>query len=420
LSEATETRQAATPCGGGAREDGAPPHERTVWFRLARFFPRPAGATYSAFRLAGALRRQGVGVSFLVDDCEGRWGRGGTYEGFPVRGFPFPAAGKLRKLAATLQLVRYVRSRGGRKSILHIHGGSFENLFLGWWTKRSLGLPVMLKITLDGWDTPDGVRAGRHGRLALRFYRSLDGIVAMTSGQGAVCRQWGLRGRLAVIPNGTDCERYRPADTVLRRKLRSRFGIPEDSIVLAFLGRPGYRKGTDILLRVWAALQREYGNVTLLLAGDFLNREGRTFDLRAFVREHGLDETVPDSPWLRRVGYVEDGEAYLQASDIFVFPSRQEGFGTVQTEAMACGLPCVVNDLPGVSADIFPDASVGLRIRNNDEDDFVNACRSLIEDPARRRRIGDRAREVVLQKFSLASVAQRYRRFYSELEQGGQ
>jgi L-malate glycosyltransferase len=392
-------------------------HPPRVIFFISAFFPEPTGATYSAIRLARALRERGGSVQWIVDDRDGRWNRGGEYEGFPVRSFYFSRRGKWKKIKGLSALTLFLIRRRRTFDIFHIHGGGHMNVLTG--RLVQLLFPrkkVMLKCTLDGWDTPDGVARDKYGKMLLWIYRRFDGLVAMTSGQHRKIVEYGCKGVSEVIPNGTDCERYRP-DTAARVAMRQRLGIPDQAPVLIYVGWLGHRKGTDVLFEVWRRLLERFPDLRLLTVGDYRKDRDADAELKTLFEKTGLDANLLSHPQWIRVGHVEDAERYLQAADVFVFPSRQEGFGTVQTEAMACGLPCVVNDLPGISCDIYPDESVGFRVAGNDVEEFVRMVGDLLRHPEKRKQIGDAARQRVDEHFSSDAVAGRYLSFYEDLLQ---
>jgi glycosyltransferase involved in cell wall biosynthesis len=239
----------------------------------------------------------------------------------------------------------------------------------------------------------------------------------MTSGQAESCRRWGYGGRLAVIPNGVDCDRFRPVDASARQALRGQLGMPGDAFVLGYVGWMGHGKGSDVLFRVWQEAAGRCANVHLLCAGNFTAEIGTDEKLRAFLKRHGLPPSLADHSDIRRFGRVDNVETFLQASDVFVFPSRREGFGTVQIEAMACGLPCVVNDLPGVSSDIFPDERTGFRIPGNDVAGFVRVIERLARDAALRRSVGRAARRRAEACFGADRIADRYLGLYRDVLQ---
>jgi L-malate glycosyltransferase len=390
-------------------------HPPRVIFFISAFFPEPTGATYSAIRLARALREQGVSVQWIVDDRDGRWNRGGEYEGFPVRSFYFSRSGKWKKIKGWSALTLFLIRRRRTFDIFHIHGGGHMNVLIGGWVKLLFRRKkVIFKCTLDGWDTPDGIVRDKYGPLLLWIYRHFDGIVAMTSGQYTKVRASRCKGLTDVIPNGTDCDRYRP-DSAMRSRMRENIGIPTDAPVIIYLGALERRKGTDVLLQLWKQLMVEYENLYLMLVGNYHKNRNNDAALIHLLKESGIDPILLEHSQLIRIGQVENAEHYLQAADIFVFPSRQEGFGTVQTEAMACGLPCVVNDLPGISCDIFSEESEGLRIDKNNVQEYARRISDLLSDPCKREAMGEAARQRVMDQFSLESVGIRYLAFYQKL-----
>lgn len=372
----------------------------------ASFFPNATGATYSAYRLACALRERGVRVTFVVDTKSG-WKDGESYDGFPVRVLFLQNTGKLRKVVSLLKLVWWIRSGKLRGDFFHVQGGGHMNLIAARVVQLLCGIPALMKITLDGWDTPDGIAAYPWRGLPLRCFHALDAVVAMTSGQGDKCLHAGYGGILRVIPNGVDCVRYHPASPEERLELRRRIGLDPGDVVLIYVGWVGLRKGTDVLMEVFRRLAPGHPRLKLMLVGDYLEKreEGGLLS--------GLDEDLKKR--LILTGRVPNAEDYFRASDVFVFPSNQEGFGTVQIEAMACGIASVVNDLPGVSCDIYPDESAGFRIRGNEAAGYIPVLERLIADPGLRERMGRKARDRAAEQFSLESVAGRYLDLYAKL-----
>lgn len=373
---------------------------------VASFFPKATGATYSAYRLATKLRERGVTVTFVVDTATGRKDEE-EYDGFPVRTLFLQGTGKLRKFGSLLKLLWWIRRGVLLGDYFHVQGGGHMNMLTSGLVGFFGGIPSLMKITLDGWDTPDGIRKYPWSRLSFRCFMALGAVVAMTSGQRDKCLQAGYRGLLRVIPNGVDCVRYRPANQSERQELRKRIGLGVDDVVLIYVGWVGLRKGTDVLLEVFRRLVSRNSRLKLMLVGDYLEKrkEGGLLS--------GLSEDVEKR--LLLTGRVSNAEDYFRAADIFVFPSNQEGFGTVQIEAMACGLPCVVNDLPGISCDIYPDEETGCRIEGNRVETWVATLEKLMGDGDLRERMGRAARQRAESHFSLDSVADRYLELYGAL-----
>ena len=108
----------------------------------------------------------------------------------------------------------------------------------------------------------------------------------------------------------------------------------DGALVLGTAGRFAYSKNYDFLLDVFAGFYRKNPRARLLLLGDGELRE----DLERQIRENRLEDAV------LLLGWRTNMEAYFQAMDLFLLPSRFEGLGIAAVEAVASGLPCIVSD----------------------------------------------------------------------------
>jgi glycosyltransferase involved in cell wall biosynthesis len=100
---------------------------------------------------------------------------------------------------------------------------------------------------------------------------------------------------------------------------------------------------------------------------------------------------------------------------VYAFPSRHEGFPVAPIEAMACGLPVVAAEAQGVE-DLVADS--GVVVGRGDSGALADALASLLDDPARRRELGEAARRRVEQEFSLEAVGVRLRTFFAQRSPG--
>jgi glycosyltransferase involved in cell wall biosynthesis len=130
-----------------------------------------------------------------------------------------------------------------------------------------------------------------------------------------------------------------------------------------------------------------------------------------------IRRTAVSNIWWIRDYVLDRGEIrqYLSAADVYVFPSRHEGFPVAPLEAMACGLPIVAASAPGV-ADIFDEGekSGGLVVPVGDGASLSKNLGFLLDDNETARLLGMRARERVEQAFSLQTVGAQLHKFLGE------
>ena len=118
-----------------------------------------------------------------------------------------------------------------------------------------------------------------------------------------------------------------------RNSLRKQLGF-EGKFVIGNVGRMVYQKNLFFLLDVFEKIQKKNENALLALIG---NGELEK-DIKNRVHEHGMDDKVFFA------GAVENVEDYFQVMDVFAFPTRFEGLGTVLIEAQTAGLKCIASN----------------------------------------------------------------------------
>jgi glycosyltransferase involved in cell wall biosynthesis len=132
-------------------------------------------------------------------------------------------------------------------------------------------------------------------------------------------------------------------------------------------------------------------------------------ELKALVDAHGLSASVT------LTGFVDNVEAYLQAGDIFAFPTTDEAFGIALIEAMACGLAAVASRHGGIK-DILADATNGLLIEPGDPVTLKAGLVRLLEDDDLRHRLGAAAIRTVEERYTTKAVVGRYVELLQELQ----
>jgi glycosyltransferase involved in cell wall biosynthesis len=280
------------------------------------------------------------------------------------------------------------RLAGLRRAILAARPGvviSFEDTtnVLTVAATRGLGIPVIISQRVDPRFAPIG-RAWSF--LRRHFYPRADSVVVQTKTVAELMSRFVPESRLEVIPNpvlppGVRGQRQPGTETGARPRR-----------VLA-VGRLCHQKGHDLLIHAFDRCRGIHPGWTLVLAGAGPDRA----DLEQLVTRLGLSDVV------RFTGEIADMDTTYAAADMFVLPSRFEGFPNALCEAMAHGLPVISFDCPSGPSEIIRSGVDGILVAPGDAEALAAAMDGLMRDAATRAELGARAAESV-RRFSAASI----------------
>jgi glycosyltransferase involved in cell wall biosynthesis len=198
--------------------------------------------------------------------------------------------------------------------------------------------------------------------------------------------------KIAVIYNGIEVETAK-GPTAARDRLMSEFGISEESLIVSTVGRLAEQKGHIFLLHAMKKLASEHPRVVLLLVGDGPLKGS----IEAEIKSRTLSASV------RMTGFREDFRDILAITDIFVFPSLNEGLSYIVLEAMAAGKPVVATDAGG-NKELVVDGETGCIIRPKDVEGLHDAIEALIADEKRRKNMGEKGRQRIKESFALEGM----------------
>lgn len=212
------------------------------------------------------------------------------------------------------------------------------------------------------------------------FSQRCAALIAPSLGIADVMKGWGVQGRIAIIPNGIELERFiHPARVLTRQRL----GLADDAVVAVFVGRMSGEKSVERLITVYQNLAQEESRSHLLLVGAGPELE----DYRQLVTRLGLQGRVTITG---RIPY-HDVPDYLALSDFFVTASVTEVHPFTLIEAAAAGLPTLGIRSPGVS-DVIQEDQTGLLAEDSDLS-FGLRFLKLVNDAALRHDLGQAALE---------------------------
>ena len=211
-----------------------------------------------------------------------------------------------------------------------------------------------------------------------------------------------FRHKCVVIPFGLDTSHLAETPAIADRAAAIAREFPGPRVL--FVGRLVPYKGVDVLIEAMASVQ-----ATCLIVGDG--------PLRGSLESHAASRGV--SSRVRFLGGVSDADlaAHLHACDLFVLPSvtRQETFGVVQLEAMACGRPVVSTDLETGVPWVNQHETTGLVVRPGDAAALAAALTRLAGDPALRERFGAAGRARVASQFTVEAMTRATTALYEEV-----
>jgi glycosyltransferase involved in cell wall biosynthesis len=236
-------------------------------------------------------------------------------------------------------------------------------------------------------------------------YRMPDGFV--TTGEAvreAMIADNGVAAdKIVSIATGVSLERFDPARPV-NPELRRELGIPEGAPVVTMVALLRREKRHDVLVACAAIVKEEFPQARFLVVGDGAAK-GR---IEALVREAGLEQQVI------LTGYRNDVPELLAISDIALLTSQMEGVPQGITQAMAMGLPVVAAPVGGL-AELVLEGKTGIRAQSGDPASYARALVTLLRDEPLRRKLGEAAREYVMERYTEEMMARRTLEFYNRL-----
>jgi teichuronic acid biosynthesis glycosyltransferase TuaC len=282
---------------------------------------------------------------------------------------------------------------------------------LAWRLARRLDIPAA------GWATGTDVRVPVHSahgravraaiqRLDLVFYQSRE----LFERAAALCdlpTEVFSRERHVVLPRGV--EPAPPASETARQSMRARLGVAADELLVLFVGRIVKAKGVFELIDAVEQVRSQNGKLVCVLVGA---HDGFDDSAELAVRL----ERIPEHSKCVRVLPACPSEMvweYLNAADIFAFPSHAEGMPNSLLEAMAAGIPAVAYSIPPV-LEIDAGLDALLAVPPQDVRALASALSELAGSAERRRQIGEQGRARVLSAYQTrASMAEAASRLYA-------
>ena len=155
-------------------------------------------------------------------------------------------------------------------------------------------------------------------------------------------------------------------------------------------------KGHDVLIRAAAEVVKRYPDATFSIGGEVL-------DPAYFAELQSLIEELKLSNHFRFDGGITNLRRHLDAADVFVLPSRSEGFSNAIVEAMAASLPVVATDVGG-NAEAVQDGVSGFIVPTEDPGALSEAIFRLLADPKQAEAMGAAGKKLAAERFTTEAM----------------
>lgn len=210
-------------------------------------------------------------------------------------------------------------------------------------------------------------------------------------------------GRVTLIYNGVDTERFRPFSEDEVKNEKKRLGLDLSKKIIGHIGRLSSVKGQKYIVFAAEILSRKRRDLQFLIIGDGAEEK----ELKELVCAKGLNSSVVFCPSVKNTALA------LGLMDVFVMPSLQEGLGLSLLEAQSCGVPVVATRVGGIPTAV-QDRETGLLCPPADAAALAEAIAEFVDDGILRREVAAKARRQVGERFSLAVMAGKVRSMYEE------
>jgi glycosyltransferase involved in cell wall biosynthesis len=298
-----------------------------------------------------------------------------------------------------LEAIRFVRATG--IDLVETHG--YKACFIGFFLKLFTRRPW---ITVMHGHTAENRKMKVFSRLELILANYADRIVTVSAEMRSRLVAQGLPpGKTVTIPNAIDPVQFTVGG---EPATRAGYGVAADEFLIGVVGRFSPEKGQDLFVEAFSRLAAVYPSLRAIFLG-----EGPTEQqLRALVREHGLEERMIFA------GYHSRITDFYPLLDLVVMPSRSEGMPSVALEALFCRIPLVATAVGG-TAEVITTGENGLLVPAEDPEKLAAAIECLYLDNSLRERFSAAGAELIRARFLPEARVKAFAYLYESLRTKG-
>jgi len=263
--------------------------------------------------------------------------------------------------------------------VIHVTAFPFSLVWLVWKACKALGKPFVC-TPLIHFEDPS-----HKNPLLWKALKEATRVIACSNYEKEGMIKMGVHpSKIHLIPMGINFGEWEDCNG---ERFRRKYGLIGKRLIL-FVGTKGYNKGAIHLMEAVGKIAMDMGKVTLVSLG--LPTEEWKRKRSTFPKAHLLD-----------LGYVPEEEKRdaFDACDLFAMPSRYDSFGIVYLEAWRCAKP-VIGAKVGAIPEVIEEGEDGLLVKFGDVDQLVSTILHLLKNPELRKRMGEKGRRKVADRFN--------------------
>jgi len=380
---------------------------------LTPFFTGKLGGPYNVImELAPILEKKGISTNVLTTSAIRKFGKARTeYFEEKSRNFKiyrFNSYLKFKEYRTSFKLLPFLSKNENKIDIIHSHAlrsfqediGSFISLI----KKKPLVISPHGGININ-WDYRDKIPKMVSDKTTGFFKNFLKPhYIAVTQMEIPIIKEYGADdNHIHFIPHGVNTDIFKPVDA---SNLRKKYGT-ENSDVILYVGRIAKGKGVDKLIKILNLVIKKNKRVKLIIVG---GDAGYLPIVKNLIQKYGLSKNVAI------VGYISKHNLpeYYSMADLIVYPSRQEIFGLVLCEAMACGKAVIGSDIMGPS-EIILNGKTGYTSNFKDLNKVSELIINLFNDRKLLAQMGKKSLERVREIYTWEKAAESHYKLYMDV-----
>ena len=381
---------------------------------LTPFFTGNLGGPYNVIlEIIPYLEEYGVNTNIYTTSAISKFGRRRT-EFFEKKSdrfkiYRFDSYMRFKEYRISLSMVPYLLNNAKNLDIIHSHAMRSYQEDVGTFISLAKHKPMIISahggININ-WDYGDKIPKMLHdlsiGYLNKKLLNPY--YIAVAKYEIPILQQYGINeDRIHFIPHGVNTNLFKPMENP---ELKKELGL-ENSDILLYVGRIAKGKGVDKLIKILYQVRKKNKRVKLIIVG---GDAGYLSIVKDLIRKYNLSDHV------KFTGYIPKYELapFYSIASLVIYPSRQEIFGLVLCEAMACAKPVIGSDIMGPS-EIIVDGKTGFISDFENIDELSEKVITLLDDKEYLSKLGKNGLERVKQYYTWEKTAKLHFNLYKQV-----